>query len=60
MGDETSIASLFMMALSILRMAVLMVLGGGRAVKPMFITFDRFGSKTASSFLLVSWFLKHL
>jgi len=52
----TSMPSRFMMALSIFRMAALIVFGGGSTVRPMLITLDRLASSTASSFLVDSAF----
>jgi len=53
---DTSMPSRFMMALSILSIAALMVFGGGRTVRPMLMTLDRFASRTANSFLAISAF----
>ena len=52
----TSMPSRFIMALSIFKMAVLMVRGGGKLVRPMLIAFERFASNTLISFLLPSCF----
>lgn len=49
--ELTSMLSRFITAVSILRMAVLMALGGGRDVSPMLMAFDRLASRTVSSFL---------
>lgn len=49
----TSMPSLFIMALSIFKMAALIVLGGGSTVNPMFIALDRFASSTVISFFPV-------
>lgn len=46
----TSMPSLFIMALSIFKMAAFIVRGGGSTVKPMFIAFDRLASSTVISF----------
>ena len=54
----TSIPSLFMIALSIFKMAVLMVRGGGSTVIPMLIALDRFGSSTVISLVLLSCFCR--
>lgn len=43
--------SLFIMELSIFNIAALIVLGGGKTVRPMLIAFERFGSNTVISFL---------
>jgi len=50
----TSSPSLFMIELSILRMAALIVLGGGKTVRPMLMALDLFGSRTTISFLPVA------
>jgi len=52
----TSMPSRFIMALSILSIAALMVFGGGRTVKPMLMTLERLASSTASSFFAPSTF----
>lgn len=46
----TSMPSLFMMEVSIFRIAALMVRGGGRTVRPMLMALERFVSRTVISF----------
>ena len=50
---DTSIPSRLIMVESILRIAVLMVRGGGSLVIPMLIEFDLLGSRTISSLVFV-------
>ena len=52
----TSIPSLLIIALSILRIADRIVLGGGNTVIPMLIAFERLESNITISFLVPSCF----